>query len=68
MNMEQATIVCWRKHVGDQVAKDEVLYEVETEKVTSEVASAATGTLVEILVPSGAELEVGDPVCRLEVG
>lgn len=67
MNMEQATIVCWKKQVGDHVRKDEVLYEVETEKVTSEVASVAAGTLVEILVPSGMELEVGDPVCRLEV-
>lgn len=67
MNMEQATIVNWKKQIGDQVDKGDILYEVETEKVTCGVESSIAGKLVEIIVPSGTELEVGDSVCSLEV-
>ena len=67
MNMMQATITAWRKNVGDQIAEGEILYDLETEKVTSEVPSPATGLLVEILAEAGSELEVGDPVCKVEV-
>ena len=37
MNMQEATIAKWHKQVGDTFAKDEALYEIETEKVTQEV-------------------------------
>lgn len=67
MNMVEATISSWRKQVGDEVKEGEVLYEIETEKATSEIPSPATGRLVEILVETGADLQVGDPVCRLEI-
>ncbi|MGE4246330.1 MAG: biotin/lipoyl-containing protein [Parvibaculaceae bacterium] len=67
MNMVQATITTWHKQVGDAITEGEVLYDVETEKVTSEVPSPATGVLVEILAESGSELEVGDPVCKVSI-
>ncbi|MDP9420257.1 MAG: hypothetical protein M3P53_08955, partial [Actinomycetota bacterium] len=55
----QGTITRWFKHVGDQVAADEVLFEVSTDKVDSEVPSPAAGYLTEILVPEGGTVDVG---------
>ncbi len=55
----EGTITRWFKNVGDAVAQDEVLFEVSTDKVDSEVPSTAGGTLTEILVPEGETVEVG---------
>jgi pyruvate dehydrogenase E2 component (dihydrolipoamide acetyltransferase) len=55
----EGTITKWFKEVGDQVAEDEVLFEVSTDKVDSEVPSPASGYLAEILVPEGDTVEVG---------
>ena len=49
----EGTITKWFKKVGDQVAEDEVLFEVSTDKVDSEVPSPAAGYLAEILVAGG---------------
>lgn len=66
MNMEEATIVGWRKHPGDPFAKGDPLYEIETEKVTTEVEAPCDGVLVEILVDVGQSVRVGNPVCIAE--
>ena len=66
MNMQEGTIVAWRIEPGGAFQTGQVLYEVETEKVTSEVAAPCDGVLLEILAPAGTDLEVGDPVCRIE--
>ena len=55
----EGTITKWFKAVGDQVAADEVLFEVSTDKVDSEVPSPAGGVLTEILVPEGETVDVG---------
>ena len=55
----EGTITKWFKQVGDQVAEDEVLFEVSTDKVDSEVPSPAAGTLTEILVQEGETVDVG---------
>lgn len=55
----EGTITRWIKQVGEQVALDEPLYEVSTDKVDSEVPSPAAGTLTEILVPEGETVSVG---------
>src|SRR5438105_14935066 len=47
------------KQVGDQVAPDELIFEVSTDKVDSEVPAPAGGYLVEILVPEGETVPVG---------
>ncbi len=57
--MTEGTITRWAKQVGDQVAEDEVLFEVSTDKVDSEVPSPVTGVLAEILVPEGDTVDVG---------
>ncbi|MEP1206143.1 MAG: lipoyl domain-containing protein [Rhizobiaceae bacterium] len=66
MTMEEATIVRWAKQPGDSFAEGDVLYEIETEKVTQEVEAPGNGTLVEILAPEGAEVAVGEDVCVVE--
>lgn len=55
----EGTITRWTKGVGDAVAADEVLFEVSTDKVDSEVPSPAAGTIVEILVQEGETADVG---------
>ncbi len=59
----EGTITRWFKSVGDQVAEDEVLFEVSTDKVDSEVPSPAAGFLAEILVQEGETVDVGTDVC-----
>jgi pyruvate dehydrogenase E2 component (dihydrolipoamide acetyltransferase) len=55
----EGTITRWLKQVGDTVAEDEVLFEVSTDKVDSEVPSPASGVVTEILVPEGETVDVG---------
>ena len=55
----EGTITKWFKQVGDSVAQDEVLFEVSTDKVDSEVPSVAAGVLTEIRVPEGETVDVG---------
>lgn len=55
----EGTIVRWCKAVGDDVAEDEPLFEVSTDKVDTEVPSAAAGVLREILVAEGDTVRVG---------
>ena len=55
----EGTITRWFKQVGDQVAEDEPLFEVSTDKVDSEVPAPVSGTLTEILVQEGDTVDVG---------
>jgi pyruvate dehydrogenase E2 component (dihydrolipoamide acetyltransferase) len=55
----EGTITRWFKQVGDQVGQDEVLFEVSTDKVDTEVPSPVAGTLTEIRVPEGETVDVG---------
>jgi len=55
----EGTIIKWLKKVGDEIAQDEPLFEVSTDKVDSEVPSPASGYISEILVPEGATVDVG---------
>lgn len=68
MGMSEGTITTWLKAVGDSVAEDEPLAEVEAEKVEETLESPATGTIVEIVVPEGETIEVRSIVARIEVG
>jgi len=67
MNMEEATIVKWHKRAGDAFRSGDILYEIETEKVTQEVPAPGDGTLLEILVPEGGTAQVNGPVCCVDV-
>jgi pyruvate dehydrogenase E2 component (dihydrolipoamide acetyltransferase) len=59
--MESGTIVKWLKAEGDAVEKGELLYELDTEKVTQEVEAEASGVLLKIVVPEG-EVPVGTTI------
>ena len=63
----RATVLRWCKRIGEVVAKDEPLVELETDKVTVEVASPATGTLVEILKNIDVEVAQNDVLARLRI-
>jgi len=67
MNMQEATIIKWHKQPGDAFASGDVLYEIETEKVTQEVEAAGAGTLIEVLAPEGEDVEVGAVVCVVDM-
>ncbi len=59
------TITRWFKQVGDEVALDEVLFEVSTDKIDTEVPSPVAGVLVEILAAEGDLVEVGQVLARV---
>lgn len=53
MGMEEGQVVTWHKQVGDMVAVDEPLVEIEAEKTTDDVLAPVAGTILEILVAEG---------------
>ena len=67
MNMQEATISKWHVAPGESFAKGDILYEIETEKVTQEVEAPTAGTLLEILVPPETEAEVGQALCVVDM-
>jgi 2-oxoglutarate dehydrogenase E2 component (dihydrolipoamide succinyltransferase) len=62
-----ATVVQWLKKPGDEVAVDEALLEVSTDKVNSEIPSPVAGVVKEILVKVDEEIEVGASLLKIEV-
>src|ERR687892_1403517 len=58
----EGTITKWLKQEGDTVDTDELLLEISTDKVDSEVPSSAAGTLQKILVQEGETVKVGTPL------
>ena len=56
-SVSEATVATWFKKVGDAVAVDEMLCELETDKVSVEVPSPVAGVLTEILAPEGATVD-----------
>jgi pyruvate dehydrogenase E2 component (dihydrolipoamide acetyltransferase) len=58
----EGTILRWAKKVGDPIATDEVLVEISTDKVDTEVPSPASGVIVELLVGEGETVAVGTPL------
>ncbi|MEX0629975.1 MAG: lipoyl domain-containing protein [Chloroflexota bacterium] len=65
-DLERCTIAAWSKQVGEKVSRGEPIAEIETEKTTIEMEALASGTLVEILHPAGAELAVGEVMGYLD--
>ncbi len=61
----EGTITQWFKQVGEEVAEDEPLFEVSTDKVDSEVPSPMSGVLVEIVAAEGDTVEVGAVIAIL---
>lgn len=61
----EGTVTRWCKAVGDEVAEDEPLFEVSTDKVDSEVPSPYDGVLLEVLVNEGETVPIGTTVARI---
>ncbi len=58
-SVTEATVAKWLKKIGDSVAVDDPIVELETDKVTLEVNATASGTITEIAVPEGGNVGVG---------
>lgn len=65
-SIAEGTVSRWMKKVGDEVARDEPLLEISTDKVDAEIPSPAAGTLAEIAVEEGKTVEVGTIVAYIE--
>ena len=61
----EGTVTRWFKQVGDEVALDEALFELSTDKVDTEVPSPVAGVLSEILANEGDVVEVGQVLARV---
>ncbi|NDV99813.1 2-oxoglutarate dehydrogenase complex dihydrolipoyllysine-residue succinyltransferase [Salipiger sp. PrR002] len=64
-SVSEATVATWFKKVGDTVAADEMLCELETDKVSVEVPAPAAGTLTAILAEEGATVQAGGQLAVL---
>jgi 2-oxoglutarate dehydrogenase E2 component (dihydrolipoamide succinyltransferase) len=66
-SIAEGTIVKWIKKVGDEVKRDEPLFEISTDKVDAEIPSPSAGVLVEILATEGQTVPVNAVVARIDV-
>jgi pyruvate dehydrogenase E2 component (dihydrolipoamide acetyltransferase) len=64
-SIAEGTIVKWLKSVGDQIQRDEPLFEISTDKVDAEIPAPAAGTLTEILAAEGETVGVNTVVARI---
>ncbi len=65
-SVAEATMLQWKKKVGDFVAIDEILIEIETDKVVLEVPAPAAGVLAELLVGDGATVAAEQLIARID--
>lgn len=65
-NMESAVLVSWEKQPGETVKSGDILYEVETDKVVSQVEAEHDGVLARQLVEEGDEVKPGEAVAEIE--
>ena len=65
-SVSEATLLQWKKKAGEAVAADEILIEVETDKVVLEVPAPATGILVEIVEGAGATVTADQLIARID--
>ena len=65
-SITEGTILEWKKQVGDTIALDEILLEIGTDKVDSEIPSSAEGVVVEILAKPNDVVEVGKVIAKID--
>ena len=65
-SINEGTIIKWHKKVGDQVNQDEIIFEISTDKVDTEIPSPASGVISEIKYKEGDTVEVGTVVAVLD--
>jgi pyruvate/2-oxoglutarate dehydrogenase complex dihydrolipoamide acyltransferase (E2) component len=67
-DMETGKVGGWLRKVGDEIARGDVIAEIETDKSTVEMEATSGGTLAEIVHDAGAEVPVGETIAWLEDG
>ena len=65
-SVAEATLLQWKKKVGDAVAVDEILIEVETDKVVMEVPAPSAGVITELIMPDGATVAAEQLIARID--
>ena len=65
-SVAEATLLQWKKKAGDAVAIDEILIEIETDKVVLEVPAPAAGVLAEIVQADGATVAAEQVIARID--
>lgn len=65
-SVAEATMAQWKKQVGDAVTADEILIDIETDKVVLEVPAPASGVIVEIIAPNGATVASDQVIARID--
>ena len=65
-SVTEGTLLSWHKKVGEAVARDEVLVDIETDKVVLEVPAPQAGVLVEIIVQDGATVESQQVLAKID--
>src|SRR6476646_10846632 len=65
-SIAEGTLSKWLKRVGDEVKRDEAIFEISTDKVDAEIPSSVAGVLAEILVQEGQTVAVQTVVARIE--
>jgi pyruvate/2-oxoglutarate dehydrogenase complex dihydrolipoamide acyltransferase (E2) component len=66
LTMQTGLIKKWLKREGDKVVKGDVLVEIETDKVTTEIISDYDGTLIEIIREEGEEVPILEIIGYIE--
>jgi 2-oxoglutarate dehydrogenase E2 component (dihydrolipoamide succinyltransferase) len=64
-SLTEGTIIKWLKKVGDKVERDEMILEISTDKVDTEVPSPVAGTIIEILYKENEVVEVGKVIAKI---
>ena len=67
-SVQEGTIATWHKKAGDTVARDELVVDIETDKVVLEVVASASGTITEVLKNEGDIVLSNQVIARIEEG
>jgi len=65
-SVAEGTLASWKKKIGDSVARDEILIDIETDKVVLEVPAPDSGVLVEIIKADGETVASGELIARID--
>jgi 2-oxoglutarate dehydrogenase E2 component (dihydrolipoamide succinyltransferase) len=65
-SITEGTIIKWLKNIGDTVEKDEIILEISTDKVDSEIPTPVAGKIAELLASEGDTVEVGKTIAKIE--
>jgi len=65
-SVAEGTLASWKKKIGDSIARDEILIDIETDKVVLEVPSPGAGVLVEIVKADGETVVSGELIARID--